>query len=76
MKSHLRQHMDKKYSLLPNSGKIILRDQSSHDIEIGKYYEYFLNIKNRILLGGGRSLDLKTENTSSFGKYEILHFQN
>ncbi|MFL2648351.1 MAG: TM0106 family RecB-like putative nuclease [SAR202 cluster bacterium] len=46
---HYSYILDKKYSLLPNSGKIILRDQSSHDIEIGKYYEYFLNIKNRIL---------------------------
>jgi glycine/D-amino acid oxidase-like deaminating enzyme len=30
-------------------------------------YYYFRNIKNRILLGGGRSVDFKTENTSSFG---------
>ena len=30
-------------------------------------YYYFRNIDNRILLGGGRNLDFKTEQTASFG---------
>ncbi len=30
-------------------------------------YHYFRNIDNRILIGGGRQLDLKEENTSIFG---------
>ena len=30
-------------------------------------YYYFRNIGNRILLGGGRNLDFKTENTTEFG---------
>ncbi len=35
-------------------------------------YYYFRNINNRILLGGGRNLDFKREQTTSFGQtYEI-----
>ena len=30
-------------------------------------FYYFRNIRNRILLGGGRSVDFKTEKTTSFG---------
>ncbi len=35
-------------------------------------YYYFRNIDNRILLGGGRHLDFKTEETSQFGETEII----
>ena len=35
-------------------------------------YYYFRNIDNRILLGGGRNLDFKTEETSEFGETEII----
>ncbi len=35
---------------------------------IDKGYYYFRNIDNRILLGGGRNLDFKTEKTTEFGK--------
>lgn len=35
-------------------------------------YYYFRNIDNRILLGGGRNLDFKTEETSEFGQTEIV----
>lgn len=31
-------------------------------------YYYFRNINNRILLGGGRNLDFKTEETTEFGQ--------
>jgi gamma-glutamylputrescine oxidase len=35
-------------------------------------YYYFRNINNRILFGGGRNLDFKTEETSKFGETEII----
>lgn len=35
-------------------------------------YYYFRNINDRILLGGGRNLDFKTEETTTFGKTEIV----
>lgn len=35
-------------------------------------YYYFRNIDNRILLGGGRNLDFKTEETSEFGQTELV----
>ena len=34
---------------------------------LDKGYYYFRNIDNRILLGGGRNLDLKKEETDNFG---------
>lgn len=37
-----------------------------------KGYYYFRNIDNRILFGGGRNLDFKSEETSKFGKTEII----
>lgn len=35
-------------------------------------YYYFRNIDNRILLGGGRNLDFKTEETTQFGETELI----
>ncbi len=35
-------------------------------------YFYFRNIENRILLGGGRHLDLKNEETSEFGENDLI----
>lgn len=35
-------------------------------------FYYFRNIDNRILLGGGRNLDFKTEQTTDFGTTEII----
>ncbi len=35
-------------------------------------YYYFRNIDNRILLGGGRNLDFKTEETHEFGTTELI----
>ena len=37
-----------------------------------KGYYYFRNIDDRILLGGGRNLDFKTEETTEFGQTEIV----
>ena len=58
--------------IFPGRGLVILTEPISNlKLEGSFHYQegfyYFRNIKNRILLGGGRSLDLKTENTSSFG---------
>ncbi len=41
-------------------------------------YYYFRNIDNRILLGGGRNLDFKSEETSEFGQTELIqnHLDN
>lgn len=39
---------------------------------LDKGYYYFRNIDNRILLGGGRNLDFRTEETSEFGETEII----
>ena len=35
-------------------------------------YYYFRNIDNRILLGGGRNLDFKAEETAEFGTTELI----
>lgn len=35
-------------------------------------YYYFRNIDNRILFGGGRNLDFKTEETTEFGETKII----
>lgn len=40
-----------------------------------KGYYYFRNIDNRILFGGGRNLDFKTEETNEFGQTEIIQNQ-
>ena len=58
--------------IFPGRGLVILTEPISNLKLDGSFhyqegFYYFRNIKNRILLGGGRSLDLKTENTSSFG---------
>ncbi|NNC49152.1 MAG: FAD-binding oxidoreductase [Flaviramulus sp.] len=39
---------------------------------LDKGYYYFRNIDNRILLGGGRNLDFKTEETSEIGQTELV----
>jgi glycine/D-amino acid oxidase-like deaminating enzyme len=39
---------------------------------LDKGYYYFRNIDNRILFGGGRNLDFKTEETSEFGQTAII----
>ena len=39
---------------------------------LDKGYYYFRNIDNRILLGGGRNLDFKTEETIDFGHTELV----
>ena len=42
---------------------------------LDKGYYYFRNIDNRILFGGGRNLDFKTEETTEFGETTIIQNQ-
>jgi glycine/D-amino acid oxidase-like deaminating enzyme len=39
---------------------------------LDKGYYYFRNIDNRILFGGGRNLDFKTEETAEFGQTALI----
>ena len=39
---------------------------------LDKGYYYFRNIDNRILFGGGRNLDFKSEKTAEFGQTDIV----
>jgi gamma-glutamylputrescine oxidase len=39
---------------------------------VDKGYYYFRNIDNRILFGGGRNLDFKTEETMEFGQTALV----
>ncbi|WP_417855936.1 NAD(P)/FAD-dependent oxidoreductase [Xanthomarina gelatinilytica] len=39
---------------------------------LDKGYYYFRNINNRILFGGGRNLDFKTEETTEFAQTELI----
>ncbi len=39
---------------------------------LDKGYYYFRNVANRILLGGGRNLDFKTEETTEFGQTKLV----
>ncbi|QTD36440.1 FAD-binding oxidoreductase [Polaribacter batillariae] len=42
---------------------------------LDKGYYYFRNINDRILFGGGRNLDFKTEKTTEFGQTTIIQNQ-
>jgi glycine/D-amino acid oxidase-like deaminating enzyme len=42
---------------------------------LDKGYYYFRNIDDRILFGGGRNLDFKTEETTEFGETELIQNQ-
>lgn len=42
---------------------------------VNEGYYYFRDIDNRILLGGGRNLDFKTEETTEFGETELVQNQ-
>jgi gamma-glutamylputrescine oxidase len=47
-----------------------LQIQGTFHLENGYYY--FRNVDDRILLGGGRNLDFKTEETNQFGETKII----
>lgn len=46
--------------------------QARGTFHLDKGYYYFRNIGNRILLGGGRNLDFKTENTFELSQTELI----
>ena len=56
----------------------VLITKPIHDLKIkgtfhlDRGYYYFRNINNRILLGGGRNLDFKSEETTDFGQTSIV----
>lgn len=63
--------------VVPGRGQVILT-QPIPDLKIkgtfhyDKGYYYFRNIDNRILLGGGRNLDIKGEETALFGSSPLI----
>jgi gamma-glutamylputrescine oxidase len=64
-------------NLKPGRGQVLvtkpiknLRFEGGFHIEAGYYY--FRNIDNRILIGGGRNLDFKAEETTTFGSTQIV----
>ena len=52
--------------------KPIKKLQIKGTFHLDKGYYYFRNINDRILFGGGRNLDFKTEETSEFGQTDII----
>ena len=52
--------------------KPIKKLQIKGTFHLDKGYYYFRNINDRILFGGGRNLDFKTEETTKFGETEII----
>ncbi|SDN77439.1 Glycine/D-amino acid oxidase [Pedobacter steynii] len=63
--------------VVPGRGQVILT-QPIPDLKIkgtfhyDKGYYYFRNIDQRILLGGGRNLDIKAEETAVFGSTQLI----
>lgn len=63
--------------LIPGRGQVIvtkpienLQVKGAFHFEAG--YFYFRNVGNRILLGGGRNLDFKAEETTNFGSTQLV----
>ena len=63
--------------LVPGRGQVIvtkpienLKVKGAFHFEAG--YFYFRNVGNRILLGGGRNLDFKAEETTAFGSTDLV----
>ncbi|WBV52518.1 NAD(P)/FAD-dependent oxidoreductase [Chryseobacterium gambrini] len=72
-----------KEEIIPARGQIILTEPIEHLKLKGTFhydegFYYFRNLGNRILLGGGRNQDFKTEETTSFETTEFLqnHLEN
>lgn len=59
--------------ILPGRGQVLITNPIK-DLKIkgtfhyDKGYYYFRNINNRVLLGGGRNIDFKAEETTTFGQ--------
>lgn len=63
--------------VIPGRGQVIIT-KPIKDLKIkgtfhyDKGYYYFRNIDDRVLLGGGRNLDFKAEETTEFGNTELV----
>jgi glycine/D-amino acid oxidase-like deaminating enzyme len=61
--------------IVPGRGQVLIT-KPINDLKISgafhydKGYYYFRNINNRVLLGGGRNIDFKAEETTNFGQTE------
>jgi gamma-glutamylputrescine oxidase len=63
--------------VIPGRGQVLVTKPISGLKLKGTYhfdegYYYFRNIDNRVLFGGGRNLDFKTEETWAFGQTEVV----
>lgn len=63
--------------VVPGRGQVILTNaipdlKTKGTFHYDKGYYYFRNIDNRILLGGGRNLDFKGEETTLFGSTTLI----
>lgn len=63
--------------IVPGRGQVLITKPINNlklkgTFHYNKGYYYFRNIHNRILLGGGRNLDFKAEETTEFGETELV----
>ena len=63
--------------LLPGRGQILVTKpivglKINGTFHYDKGYYYFRNIGDRVLLGGGRNIDFKTEETTAFGETKVV----
>ena len=69
-----------KDDILPARAQVIITNEIP-DLKINgtfhyeKGYYYFRNVRNRVLLGGGRNLDFKGETTEEFGSSEQIRLK-
>ncbi|MDR6457082.1 glycine/D-amino acid oxidase-like deaminating enzyme [Chryseobacterium vietnamense] len=73
----------KKENIVPARGQVLLTEpieglKLNGTFHYDEGYYYFRNVGNRILLGGGRNQDFKTEETTAFETTEFLqnHLEN
>lgn len=62
-------------NVVPGRGQVIITNPIPNlklkgTFHYDKGFYYFRNVANRVLLGGGRNLDFKTEETTEFGETE------
>ncbi|MEJ5993894.1 FAD-dependent oxidoreductase [Pedobacter sp. Du54] len=63
------------YNVVPGRGQVLITKpivnlKLKGTFHYDKGYYYFRNVENRVLLGGGRNLDFKAEETTEFGETE------
>lgn len=71
------RHLLPEYPVFPARAQVLITEPIKNLKLKGTFhfdsgYYYFRNIGNRVLLGGGRNLDFKTEETSSFGLTSLV----